>query len=63
MSSNAVEGLIEVLSDESLGLNHIFLVDVNGTQHQIVNVNILLTKEHPQSKCLYLNIEEIKESK
>tara|TARA_A100001011_G_C14187225_1_gene789608 strand:+ start:1005 stop:1196 length:192 start_codon:yes stop_codon:yes gene_type:complete len=63
MSSNAVEGLIEVLSDNSLGLNHIFLVDKNGEQHQITNINILLSKEHPRSKCLYLNIEKIEVSK
>ena len=35
MSSNAVEGIIEVLSNDSLGLNHIFLVDQDGKQHQI----------------------------
>jgi hypothetical protein len=62
MSSNAVEGLIEVLSDDSLGLNHIFLVDDKGIQHQITNINILLTKNHPQAKCLYLNIEKIEEA-
>ena len=43
MSSNAVEGIIEVLSNDSLGLNHIFLVDQDGKQHQITNVNILLS--------------------
>ncbi len=63
MSLNAVEGLIEVLSNDSLGLNHIFLVDQNGLQHQITNINILLTKQHPQAKCLYLNIEKVEESK
>ena len=30
MSSNVVDGLLEVLSDETLGLNHIILVDENG---------------------------------
>ncbi|MFL2656589.1 MAG: hypothetical protein ACJ0F0_03045 [Burkholderiaceae bacterium] len=62
MSSNAVEGIIEVLSNDALGLNHIFLVDKDGKQHQITNINILLTKQHPQGRCLYLNIEEIGES-
>ena len=51
MSSNAVEGL-----------NHIFLVDKDGKQHQITNINILLTKQHPQGRCLYLNIEEVGEA-
>ena len=62
MSSNAVEGIIEVLSDEKLGLNHIFLVDQKGIKHQITNINILLTKEHPEAKCLYLNIEKVIET-
>lgn len=62
MSSNAVEGIVEVLSNDSLGLNHIFLVDKNGKQHQITNINILLTKQHPDARCLYLNIEEVEES-
>ena len=62
MSSNAVEGIIEVLSNDSLGLNHIFLVDQDGKQHQITNVNILLTKQHPEARCLYLNIEKVDES-
>ena len=62
MSSNAVEGIIEVLSNDSLGLNHIFLVDKDGKQHQITNVNILLTKQHPEARCLYLNIEKVDES-
>jgi hypothetical protein len=62
MSANAIEGIIEVLSNDSLGLNHIFLVDPSGIQHQITNVNILLSKQYPQAKCLYLNIEKVKES-
>ncbi len=62
MSANAVEGIIEVLSNEKLGLNHIFLVDKNGVKHQITNVNILLTKEYPESNCLYLNIEKVQEA-
>tara|TARA_E500000331_G_scaffold94000_1_gene90150 strand:- start:70 stop:267 length:198 start_codon:yes stop_codon:yes gene_type:complete len=63
MSSNAVEGMIEVLSNESLGLKHIFLVNEDGTEHQITNINILLTKQYPQGKCLYLNIEKVKKVK
>ena len=40
MSSNVVDGLLEVLSDEGLGLDHIILIDENGTHYRIQNLNI-----------------------
>ncbi len=58
MSSNVVDGLLEVLSDEGLGLNHIIMIDENGTHYRIQNFIIRLvvtlknlflmqTVEHP----------------
>ena len=59
MSSNVVDGLLEVLSDETLGLNHIILVDENGTHHRIQNLNIKEILEHKDSKMLFVNIQKI----
>tara|TARA_E500000178_G_C17038933_1_gene765375 strand:+ start:2903 stop:3082 length:180 start_codon:yes stop_codon:yes gene_type:complete len=59
MSSNAVDGMLEVLSDEELGINHLILVDQNGKHFKIVNVNIKETLEHKSSKLLFLNIEKV----
>ena len=61
MSSNVVDGLLEVLSDEGLGLNHIIMIDENGTHYRIQNLNIkeiLRTK----SKMLFVNIRRFNKS-
>ena len=59
MSSNVVDGLLEVLSDERLGLNHIIMVDENGTHYRIQNLNIKEILEHKESKMLFVNIQKI----
>ena len=59
MSSNVVDGLLEVLSDEGLGLNHIILVDEKGTNYRIQNLNIKEILEHKESKMLFVNIQKI----
>ena len=59
MSSNVVDGLLEVLSDETLGLNHIIMVDENGTHYRIQNLNIKEILEHKESKMLFVNIQKI----
>jgi hypothetical protein len=59
MSSNVVDGLLEVLSDERLGLNHIIMVDENGTHFRIQNLNIKEILEHKESKMLFVNIQKI----
>ena len=59
MSSNVVDGLLEVLSDETLGLNHIIMIDENGTHHRIQNLNIKEILEHKESKMLFVNIQKI----
>ena len=59
MSSNVVDGLLEVLSDETLGLNHIILVDENGAHHRIQNLNVKEILEHKDSKMLFVNIQKI----
>ena len=59
MSSNVVDGLLEVLSDERLGLNHIIIVDENGTHYRIQNLNIKEILEHKESKMLFVNIQKI----
>ena len=55
MSSNVVDGLLEVLSDEKLGLNHIIMIDENGTHYRIQNLNIKEILEHKESKMLFVN--------
>ena len=59
MSSNVVDGLLEVLSDEDLGLDHIILVDGNGFHYRIQNLNIKEILEHKDSKMLFVNINKI----
>ena len=59
MSSNVVDGLLEVLSDEELGLNHIIMIDENGTRYRIQNLNIKEILEHKESKMLFVNIQKI----
>jgi len=59
MSSNVVDGLLEVLSDERLGLNHIIMVDENGSHYRIQNLNIKEILEHKESKMLFVNIQKI----
>ena len=59
MSSNVVDGLLEVLSDERLGLNHIIMIDENGTHYRIQNLNIKEILEHKESKMLFVNIQKI----
>ena len=59
MSSNVVDGLLEVLSDEKLGLNHIIMIDENGTHYRIQNLNIKEILEHKESKMLFVNIQKI----
>ena len=59
MSSNVVDGLLEVLSDERLGLNHIIMVDENGTHYRIQNLNVKEILEHKESKMLFVNIQKI----
>ena len=59
MASNVVDGLIEVLSDESLGLNKIILVDENGQNYRIDNLNIKEVLEHRENKLLFVNISKI----
>ena len=59
MSSNIVDGMIEVLSDEALGINHIILVDRDGKHFKLVNVNIKETLDHKSSKLLFLNIQKL----
>ena len=59
MSSNVVDGLLEVLSDEALGLNHIILVDENGSHHRIQNLNVKEILGHKDSKMLFVNIQKI----
>lgn len=59
MASNVVDGLMEVLSDESLGLNKIILVDENGQNYRIDNLNIKEVLEHRENKLLFVNISKI----
>tara|TARA_Y100001954_G_C15365363_1_gene385969 strand:+ start:122 stop:301 length:180 start_codon:yes stop_codon:yes gene_type:complete len=59
MSSNVVDGLLEVLSEESLGLDHIILVDESGTHYRIQNLNIKEVLAHKDSKMLFVNIAKI----
>ena len=59
MASNVVDGLLEVLSDESLGLNKIILVDENGQNYRIDNLNIKEVLEHRENKLLFVNISKI----
>ena len=59
MSSNVVDGLLEVLSDENLGLDHIILMDDNGVHYRIQNLNIKEILEHKDSKMLFVNINKI----
>ena len=59
MSSNVVDGLLEVLSDEELGLNHIIMVDENGSHYRIQNLNIKEILEHKERKMLFVNIQKI----
>ena len=59
MSSNVVDGLLEVLSDEGLGVNHIIMVDENGIHYRIQNLNIKEILEHKDSKMLFVNIQKI----
>ena len=59
MSSNVVVGLLEVLSEESLGLDHIILVDESGTHYRIQNLNIKEVLAHKDSKMLFVNIAKI----
>ena len=59
MSSNVVDGLLEVLSDEKLGLNHIIMIDENGTHYRIQNLNIKEILEHKESKMLFVNMQKI----
>ena len=59
MSSNVVDGLLEVLSDEGLGLNHIIMIDQNGTHYRIQNLNVKEILEHKESKILFVNIQKI----
>ena len=59
MSSNVADGLLEVLSDEELGPNHIILVDEDGIHYRIQNLNIKETLEHKDSKMLFVNIHKI----
>jgi hypothetical protein len=54
-----VDGLMEVLSDESLGLNKIILVDENGQNYRIDNLNIKEVLEHRENKLLFVNISKI----
>jgi hypothetical protein len=59
MSSNVVDGLLEVLSDEGLGLNHIIMIDENGIHYRIQNLNIKEILDHKESKMLFVNIQKI----
>ena len=59
MSSNVVDGLLEVLSDESLGLDHTILVDENGVHYRIQNLNIKEILENKDTKMLFVNIKKI----
>lgn len=59
MGSNVVDGLIEVLSDDTLGLNKIILVDENGQNYRIDNLNIKEVLEHRENKLLFVNISKI----
>ena len=59
MASNVVDGLLEVLSDESLGLNKIILMDENGQNYRIDNLNIKEVLEHRENKLLFVNISKI----
>ena len=59
MASNVVDGLMEVLSDESLGLNKIILVDENGQNYRIDNLNVKEVLEHRENKLLFVNISKI----
>ena len=59
MSSNVVDGLLEVLSDEGLGLNHIIMIDENGIHYRIQNLNIKEILEHKENKMLFVNIQKI----
>ena len=59
MGSNVVDGLMEVLSDESLGLNKIILVDENGQNYRIDNLNVKEVLEHRENKLLFVNISKI----
>ena len=59
MSSNVVDGLLEVLSDEGLGLNHIIMIDENGIHYRIQNLNVKEILEHKESKMLFVNIQKI----
>ena len=59
MSSTVVDGLMEVLSDEGLGLNHIIMIDENGIHYRIQNLNVKEILEHKESKMLFVNIQKI----
>jgi len=59
MTTNVVEGLLEVLSDEELGTNHIILVDKNKKHYRITNVNIKETLDNKDAKILFVNIQEL----
>tara|TARA_A100001015_G_scaffold321607_1_gene453359 strand:- start:1977 stop:2186 length:210 start_codon:yes stop_codon:yes gene_type:complete len=59
MGSNVVDGLMEVLSDESLGLNKIILVDENGQNYRIDNLNVKEVLAHRENKLLFVNISKI----
>ena len=59
MSTNVIDGLLEVLSDENLGIDHIILVDENKKHHKILNINIKKTLENKDAKMLFINIQEI----
>ena len=59
MSSNVLDGLLEVLSDETLGLDHVILVDAKGEHYRFQNLNIKEILEHRDSKMLFVNIDKI----
>ena len=59
MSTNVVEGLLEVLADDELGTNHIILVDENKKHYRITNINIKETLDNKDAKILFVNIQEI----
>ena len=59
MSTNVIDGLLEVLSDENLGTKHIILVDEKRKHYKITNINIKDTLENKDAKMLFINIQEI----
>jgi len=42
-----------------LGLNHIIMIDENGTHYRIQNLNIKEILDHKESKMLFVNIQKI----